>query len=247
MNFMNFSGKKVMVVGASSGIGQATATLLAELGARVVFVSRNSDKLYSIVKSLEHPDRHLVIPYDVTDFDKCKSVFEEAVADGQKLDSLVYCAGVAKVVPLRVITRNEYDNIFATNFYGFLNMVQCYAKRKYNNGGSIVVVSALNVHYPQKCMTIYSASKAAIESTVRTLSIELADMNIRINSVIPGAVMTSMAETVDRETLEQIVSKQLLGAQQPEEVANMIAFLSSDKSSAITGRNVYVDGGMLGQ
>ena len=121
------------------------------------------------------------------------------------------------------------------------------AKKKYNIGGSIVGISALNAHYPQKCMTLYSASKAAVEATIRSLALELSGQHIRINSVIPGAVNTPMAKSVELHTLNTIVAKQLLGIQSPEQIANLISFLLSDKSDAITGRNIFVDGGMLGQ
>ena len=148
---------------------------------------------------------------------------------------------------MRAISFKDYDLLFSVNYYGFLNMVQHYSRRKYNNGGSVVAISAVNKHYPQKCMTLYAASKAAIEASVRTLAIELSDLNIRINSVVPGAVNTPMAASVEEEALTRIVSRQLLGMQEPGEIANVIAFLLSDSASAITGRNIFADGGMLGQ
>lgn len=247
MPFIDFSGKKIMVIGASSGIGQATAILLDKLGAKLILVSRNTENLKKTKNMLVNSDDHMVITYDSTEFANSKVLFDRAILDGQKLSGFVYCAGMAKAIPLRVISYNEYCNIFSTNYYGFVNLVQCFAKRKYNDGGSIVGISALNSHYPQKCMTLYSASKAALESTVRTLAIELSDINIRINSVIPGAVDTPMSEGIEKEALGRIISKQLLGMQKPDEIANLIAFLLSNRSSAITGRNIFVDGGMLGQ
>lgn len=247
MPFIDFTGKKIMVVGASSGIGQAAAILLAEMGAKVVLISRSAGNLEVTRTNLANTGEHIAIPYDVTEFDKCKTVFDEAISDGQKLNGLVYCAGIAKAIPLRVISYNEYNRIFSVNYFGFVNMTQCFAKRKYNCGGSIVAVSALNSYYPQKCMTVYSASKAAVASAVRTLAIELAEAGIRINSVIPGAVDTPMTERVDKDILESIVLKQLLGMQKPKEIADVIAFLLSDRAGSITGRNIFADGGMLGQ
>lgn len=96
-------------------------------------------------------------------------------------------------------------------------------------------------------MTLYAASKAAIEAAVKTMAIELADQRIRINAIIPGAVDTPMSESVNTEMLKSIVSKQLLGMQSPSQIADYIAFLLSDRSSAVTGRSLYADGGMLGQ
>ena len=130
---------------------------------------------------------------------------------------------------------------------GFVNVVNLFAKKKYNAGGSIVAVSAVNAHYPQKCMTLYASSKLAVEAAVRTLSLELADQGIRINSVIPGAVDTPMTKEVNALMLESIASKQLLGMQKPEQIADFIVYLLSDRANAITGRNLFSDGGMLGQ
>lgn len=236
-----------MIAGASSGIGQATSVLLSRLGAKLVLVSRDADRLEVTKDMLLWPAAHTVIPYDSTDLESCKDVFDKAVADGKKLSGFVYCCGTAKAIPLRAVSYTEYSNIFFVNYYGFLHMIKYFAKRKYNDGGSIVAVSALNAHYPQKCMTVYASSKAAIEAAVRTLAVELADVNIRINSVIPGAVDTPMSGCVDKTTLERIISRQLLGMQQPDEIANLIAFLLSARSGAITGRNIFTDGGMLGQ
>ena len=236
-----------MVVGASSGIGRATAVLLSKLGAELLLVSRNVEKLERLKSEIDVEGKHRCMPFDVTDFDHYSELFDEAVSDGKKLDGLVYCAGTAKPVPLRVITLSEYSRLFAVNYYGFICMTQHYAKRKYNEGGSIVGVSAMNAHHPQKCMTLYASSKEAIEASVRSLALELTAHGIRINSVIPGAVDTKMSKSVDETTLNSIVERQLLGIQKPDDIANVIVFLLSGRSNAITGRNLYVDGGMLGQ
>lgn len=247
MSFIDFSEKKIMVIGASSGIGEKTSLLLSQLGAKVVLVSRNSEKLERVKAQLSHPNEHVAIAYDVKDVEGSKELFDSAVKDGQKLNGLVYCAGIAKAVPMRVMSYAEYSNIFSINYYGFINTVSLFSKKKYNASGSIVAVSAVNAHYPQKCMTLYASSKIAIEAAVRTLSLELADIGIRINSVIPGAVDTPMSEAVDPSMLELITSKQLLGIQKPEQIADFIAYLLSDRASAITGRNLFSDGGRLGQ
>ncbi len=247
MSFVDFNEKKIMVIGAASGIGRETSILLSELGARVVVVDRNEEKLKETLQALNDPDRHISLVYDVCDFGGCKEIFDSAIEDGQKIDGLVYCAGIAKPVPLRVMSEIEYNKIFSVNYFGFVNAVSVYSKRKYNSGGSVVGISAVNTHNPQKCMTLYASSKAAVEGAVKTMALELADQNIRINSVIPGAVDTPMSEAVDTDIRNAIVSRQLLGIQKPRQIAEVIAFLLSDSSSAITGRSMYCDGGMLGQ
>lgn len=247
MPFMDFTGKKIMVVGASSGIGRQLSVLLSELGAEVVLVGRSEEKLERVKSELRNSDIHMTISYDVKNTDECKTVFESAVQDGKKLNGLAYCTGIAKAVPLRVISLAEFNNIFYTNFFGFINFVSYYSKKKYNDGGSIVGISAVNAHIPQKCMTLYAGSKAALEAAVKTMAIELAEQRIRINAIIPGAVDTPMSEAVNKDMLNSIVSKQLLGMQNPRQIADYIAFLLSENSSAVTGRSLYADGGMLGQ
>ena len=247
MSFMDFFGKKIMVVGAGSGIGRQTAILISQLGASLVLVDRDEGKLSDVMNELSDDSLNVSIAYDVKGVESGKKLFDQAIQDGVKLDGLVYTVGIAKAVPLRVMSYQEYENIFSINYFGFINCVSLYAKKKYNNGGSIVGVSAVNSHNPQKCMTLYAGTKAAIESSVKTMALELADQNIRINAVIPGAVATPMSENVNKEILANIVSKQLLGIQKPEQIADFIAFLLSNRSGAVTGRSLYADGGMLGQ
>ena len=247
MRFIDFSDRKIMVIGASSGVGEKTSILLSQLGAKVVLASRNIEKLEMVKARLLNPDKHVAISYDVRDVESGKDFFDQAVVDGHNLSGLVYWAGIAKAIPLRVMSYTEYSDIFSVNYYGFVNVVNLFAKKKYNAGGSIVAVSAVNAHYPQKCMTLYASSKLAVEAAVRTLSLELADQGIRINSVIPGAVDTPMTKEVNALMLESIASKQLLGMQKPEQIADFIVYLLSDRANAITGRNLFSDGGMLGQ
>lgn len=247
MQLINLSERKLLITGASSGIGRAAAVLAAELGAVVVLCGRNREELEGTRSMMARPNLHRVIAFDVTDFEIYTSVFEEAVADGIKLNGMVHCAGVARALPLKILSAAAISEIMNTNFVSFMEMTRFYTKKKYSNGGSIVAVSAANAHYPQKCMSVYAASKLAIEAAVRTLALEVERQGIRINCVIPGAVDTPMMRNVDEEQLEWICSKQLLGTGRPEDVANMIAFLLSDASAFVTGRAMYVDGGCLGQ
>ena len=247
MSFIEFTERKIMVIGAASGIGRQTSITLSKLGASVVLVDRDEERLVSVCSELENPNRHIMIVHDMKNTDGYKDLFEQAVKDSKKLNGLVYCAGIARTVPLRVMSYDEFQNIFSINFYGFIQAVSLYAKKKYNSGGSIVGISAVNAHIPQKCMTLYAASKAAIEAAVKTMALELADQQIRINAIVPGAVSTPMAAAVNPKALEAIVSKQLLGITTPEQIADYIAFILSDRSAAVTGRSLYADGGMLGQ
>lgn len=238
---------KYLVLGASSGIGKAVAEELASDGHALVLASSNEERLINVRNSLCNPEIHQIVRFDASDPHSLVEVFETAVSDGIKLNGLVYTVGTVKVTPLRTLKVEEVEDIFNINFTSFMMAVSLYSKKKYSQSGSIVVTSAANAHYPQKCMSIYAASKGALEAAVKTLAIELNDLNIRINSVIPGATKTNMISAISEEQLALISSKQLRGLLSPEEISNVICFLLSDKSKAITGRAVYADGGLLGQ
>lgn len=241
------SGRKILITGASSGIGRATSVLAAALGASVVACGRDKSRLDQTLSLMEHPERHSSVCFDVRDFGSYDSVFAAATADGRKLDGMVHCAGIAKATPLRTIKPETITEMFETNLSSFIMLSSYYSKRKYSSGGSIVGISAANSHIPHKCMSVYAATKAAIEAAVKTMAVELAAQNIRINCVIPGAVDTRMAGNIDEEMLLKIEKQHLLGMLQPESIAHFITFLLSDASNAVTGRAIWADGGMLGQ
>ena len=238
---------KYLIFGASSGIGRAVAEELAAEEHTLVLASSNEERLNKVKNCLNNSNSHQIAVFDASIPDAINNVFDVAVSDGTKLDGFVYAIGIVKVTPLRMLKNADIDNVFQINFKSFMSAVSLFAKRKYSSGGSIVVVSAANVHYPQKCMSVYAASKGAIEAAVRTLSVEMYEHNIRINAVVPGATNTNMIKNLSEDQLNVISSKQLMGILSPESVAGTICFLLGDKSKAITGRSVFADGGLLGQ
>lgn len=244
---LNLNGRKILVTGASSGIGRAVSALIAELGASVCLCGRDKQRLRETKDRMKNPQKHMTIAFDVKHYDEFDEAFHAMVSDGKKLSGFVHCAGIAKATPLRSMKVSMIDEVMNTNFTSFMCLVSLYAKKKYSEGGSIVAVSSANSHYPQKCMSVYAASKYALEAAVKTMAMELNERDIRINCVIPGAIRTAMIEGIRDETLKAIEEKQLLGMGKPEDVANMAAFLLSDMASFITGRSMFVDGGLLGQ
>ncbi len=245
MRTMDLSGRKILITGASSGIGQATAILLDSLGAKTVLCGRNEQRLSQTAEQLSNST--LCIPFDLLNFDEYDRLFAEATEDGEKLNGLVHCAGESNLIPLRVMSASAIRHIMDTNFTSFMMLISLYAKKKFSTGGSIVGISSISANLPQKCMSVYAASKAAIETAVKSLAFEIYNLGIRINCVAPGSVDTPMSEKIEKDKLENVVKHQLLGISTPDQIANCIAFLLSDASSVITGRTVYADGGMLGQ
>lgn len=245
-NPMDVSGKRVLVTGASSGIGRATAVLLSQLGASLVLMGRDKGRLKETSQMLSG-DGHTAISLELTDFDKYPLVFKEIHNTGDRLSGLVHCAGIAKVIPLKVISASNIHEMFDINFVSFMELVKHYSKKTNSLGGSVVCLSAVNAHYPQKCMSIYAATKGALEMAVSSLAVELFEKGIRVNAIIPGPIATPMADSFGEISGEEsnITGRQLMPFGEPEDIASMASYLISDAAKFITGRKFYVDGGRL--
>lgn len=249
-NLFDFTGKKYIVTGASSGIGKSTAIRLSEQGAQVVLISRNKEKLEE-TRALMEGNGHQIIPADLGQMEDMTEIFNQIISDGKKLDGVVHCAGIATILPLNMIKRHKIEECMNINLYALLELTRLFAKKKYHNDkGSIVAVSSIVVRYPVKCQTVYAASKGAVNAAVQALAIELADKGIRINSIMPASTDTKMMQdamaNMPDTTMKEKVNAQLLGLTKPEEIADGILFLLSDASRAATGRSFYADGGLLG-
>lgn len=242
-----YENNKVLVTGASSGIGKALAIKLAEENNKVVLCARNEEKLNATRDEMKNPQNHICIPFDINEFGQYDKLFNQAVSDGEKINGLVHCAGIATPTPLRALNSTSIMQIMNTNYIAFMCLAGMYSKKKYSDAGSIVGVSAINSHYYRKYMSVYAGSKAAVEASVGALAIEYADKNVRVNCVVPGAIETEMAKQMSEEELNAVLSTQLMGMGKPEQVADAIVYLLSDNSSFMTGRTLYVDGGRLGQ
>ena len=240
-NPLDFSGKKILITGASSGIGRATAIYLSELGASLVIGGRNSDRLLQ-TQALLKGTGHISVVSDLTTLEDASGIYAQAVSDGVKLDGLVHSAGIIPTIPLQQLTREKVRYIMDVNFYSFIEMVRQYVKRKYSNGGSIVAVSSIASVQPEACQTIYSASKSAMNASVQALSFELIKRHIRINSLLPGIVQTDNNPLEENEMAE-LRCQQLFGLIDSNDVAGAITFLLCDMAKFITGRNLYFDAG----
>ena len=248
LNPMSLENKKILVTGASSGIGRATAIYCAELGAQVVLLGRDQERLEETLRAM-NGGNHMVLMQDLGKDEDVTPLFNSMVADGIKLDGLVHCAGISYVMPLKSLTRERLHSVMNTNFYSFIELSRLFVKKKYScDGASVVGISGALVSHPRKYELGYIASKAARESAVQVMAMECGDRRIRVNCVSPGNVRTEMVERImeeqgNRELLEQTAQRAILGWQQPEDIAKICAFLLSDASTAITARVIQSDGG----
>ncbi len=244
-----FAEKSILVTGASSGIGRKTAVAVSREGGRVVLIGRDETKLQETLEQMERPSEHITIAYDLCDFDHYKEIFSMIKREGIILNGMVHCAGETSITPLRTLKRADGMRMMDIHLFAFLELTKNYAKKGMSNGGSIVGISAINSHVPQKCMTIYASAKAAMECACRTMAVELAEKNIRINSVVVGGIDNKMKGVQALEGIESDydspVSRQVLGIGSVDQVVAPILFLLSDDSGFMTGRELYADGGLL--
>lgn len=244
-----FYGKRILITGAGSGIGRATAVLLGSLGAELILVGRSSDKLVDTLDQIA-TDQHVCISMDLCNFDDYENLFMRCASE-KKLDGMVHCAGIAKPTPIKALSVAVINEIVDCNFKSFIMLMKYFSKKKYSNdGASVIVSSAVNVHYPQKYMSVYSASKAALEAVVKGMAEELyIGRKIRINAMVIGPVVTPMSGFLEGD-LQAVgsyseVTPNLMGMAAPQSIAQMAAFLLDDVSAYTTGRKFYVDGGRL--
>jgi NAD(P)-dependent dehydrogenase (short-subunit alcohol dehydrogenase family) len=244
----DFDGKNVLVTGGGSGIGLATARLLVEAGARVVIAGRNADRLNTAVKALDADDRVLAVPTDVSrlaDLDRlCAQVRERF---GQ-LHGVFANAGIGLNARTADITEADFDQVVGTNFKGAFFTVQK-ALPLLAEDSSVVLNASWLVHRGMAMGSLYAASKAAVLSLAQTLAPDLAGQRIRVNTITPGHIRTEMFDGVTgndqvREFFRGQVALGRLG--RPEDIADVVLFLLSSRSSYITGQELVVDGGLVG-
>lgn len=247
MDFVNFENKKIFVSGASSGIGRAVAILLSKLNARIILNGRNEIELNNTLKGMENADKHIIMPFDVNDYDNYEKYFDKCIEDEKKISGFVYTTGICKVVPLRAINEKDIDDVFNTNIKSFMLMTSMLSKNKYSEHISIVSISSIAVYMPILANIIFAASKGAMDASIKAMAIELAKKGSRINSVIPSCVETNIIKDMDKEKVNKARERSLLDLATVDDIANVVAFLLSDRAKCITGHSIFADSGYLGQ
>lgn len=247
-NPMDLSGKRILVTGASSGIGRACAVELAALGAELLLIARNEARLVETREMLAGSG-HQVLPFDLTRIEEIASLPDLTQARDRKFAGLVHAAGVCPLVPLASTSPALLRNTMQINFDAFVELSRQFTKRFFfADGGSLVALSSVSSRIGWPGGSAYCSSKAALDGFVHVLALELARKKIRANTVCPSNIKTTMLDVTSGEagkTDADRASAQPLGLGDAEDVAHVVAFLISDASKFITGTNLVVDGGYL--
>lgn len=240
-NAFSLEGRFVLVTGASSGIGAATARLCAQLGARLVLTGRDQERLAAVHTGLAG-DGHTAIAGDLSLADTREALLEAAPG----YDGLASCAGIAALVPLRMANEAHLEKMLSVNYLAPILLTQrLLYKKRLRNGASLVYVTALSANAAPQAAAGYAASKAALEAASRTLALEQAKLRIRSNCVAPGYVETPMLQSLGTQAgMDDKIDLTPLGRLAPEDVASSICYLLSDASRWITRTTLTVDGGL---
>jgi len=247
-NPLDISGRLVLVTGASSGIGRATAVVLSKLGARLILTGRRTDALEETLAATENRANHICSTFDLANLDEIpKWVAEVTGMAGAQLDGAVHAAGLSANVPLRAVSRGNIDKLMLQNVHTALMLLRGASAKSVAepSGMSIVLISSVAAIAPSPGLITYSATKSAVNAIARSAAKELAGKNIRVNSIVPGYVRTPMlAQFADEMTdFERNEKQQVLGIIEPEEVGVMVAYLLSSAARSITGSQFMMDGG----
>ena len=249
---MRLAGKRAIITGAGRGIGKATAVKLLREGASVLAVDIVPERIERAVSELKSLGPIESFTADVSKKSDCEAAVKACVDRFGGLDVLINNAGVAHFQPFLETTEEAWDHTMDVDLKGVFLMGQAAARQMVNQGkgGAIVNMASTNGLMGERELAAYNAAKAGVLLLTKTMAIELAQYNIRVNAVCPGFILTELALEggATPEFVQEYTKKIPLGRYgRPEEVADLFAYLASDEASFITGEGVVIDGGQLAE
>ena len=242
-------GQRILVTGASSGIGRATAIELANHGAQLVITGRDPQRLAATLSELAG-DGHLARELDLDGSDAIVEFLKEITTGQQPLSGLFHAAGVELLRPMKLSKAQQTGQVFSSSIHSALALARGAASRGVmQDGAALLFMSSVAAQRGQAGMAVYAAAKAAIDGMVRALAVELAPRGMRVNSIAAGAVQTEMHERLlqglPETAVQAYAERHPLGLGKPQDIAQVVTFLLSDAGRWVSGATWAVDGGYL--
>ena len=246
-NPFSLKDRKILITGASSGIGRQCAIECSRMGAKIVLIGRNEERLMETYSSLEGTN-HIPIVANIIDFNEFDHILSDCLEKDGPVNGFLHVAGIERTLPLRNLKPDDYMDLYKTNFVSGVNILKIISKKNnYVKGCKVVFISSITASIARVGTLAYTASKGAILSAVRELAVELASKGINVNCISPGTVLTPMMKEFLSELSEEEKKKRLegfpIGIGEPQDIALASIFLLSDGARWITGQNLIIDGG----
>ncbi len=249
----DLKNKVIVITGARRGMGKADALLFAEKGAKVVVSDISQEDCQAVVDEIEKKGGEaLAVKCDVSKKEEVDNLFKKTIEKFGRVDVLVNNAGICQFKPFIDLTEEEWDRTLNINLKGYFLCAQAAAKEMVKQKSGVIVniasVAMGQLGVGLSNIVHYCASKGGIAAMTEALALELAPYNIRVNAIAPGMIETPMIDSVkqDSKAMEEMLDRiPLRRVGKPEEIADLVVFLASDKSSYITGSIVVIDGGWL--
>ena len=247
MNPFSLKGKTILVTGASSGIGRGIAIACSQMGASVILNGRNADRLQETLAQMQEGSHQIIL----ADLSKQEDI-ETLVSLLPEIQGWVNSSGIPKVCPIKYFNREDVIDIMNVNSMSSMLLLSALLKKKkLKRGASVVFISSISgVYVGTAGDTSYNASKGAVNGFTKGAAIELAGQGIRVNSINPGLVPTSILELAnaksgDNHVVDTMIEKYpLKRLGKPEDIGNGAVYLLSDASTWVTGQNLVIDGGI---
>ncbi len=232
-----------IVTGASSGIGQAVAWKLNKEGASVIGIDLNTDGLQDSKQQAEYPENFYCEQKDLAENITALPDFILSLKEKYgTLQGVACCAGITEMRPLRVLDIEQMKRLFDINYYAPVFLAKGFVDKRVNNGSgsSFVSIASIACKSPAKAVITYSGSKAALAASMIAIAKEYAPKGIRFNTVSPSDIDTPMTQKIP-EIMDKVRDFYPMGFGKPEDVANVVSFLLSDRAKWITGQNYIID------
>lgn len=248
MSTLTLKNKTILVTGASSGIGAECCFLLSKHSANIILVGRDATRLSETHNKLD-PGVHSIINFDLKNIQETESVLIPVLEKYTKIDGFIHSAGIDITIPVANLTHEHYLEIFNINVFSGFEIARVLSKKRYipENGASYVFVSSIMGITGASGKVAYSATKGAIIAGCRSMAVELANKNVRVNCISPAIVKTNLVDklfsTLSEESVNSIIKSHPLGLGKPSDISEACLYLISDESRWITGSNLIIDGG----